>query len=92
MSISKEEILKIASLARLKLKQEETDYFASQINSIIEFVNKLNEVDVENIKEDYVPTPLREDIPSQSLDPQKALLNAPEKRLDMFVVPKIVDA
>ncbi len=92
MSISKKEIVKIASLARLKLKEEETDYFASQINNIVEFVNKLGEVNVGSIEEEHKPTPLREDIAQASLDPEKAILNAPEKRLDMFVVPKIVDA
>lgn len=91
MDISKEEIVKIASLARLKLKEDEIDYFASQMNNIVEFVNKLSEVNVNVVEEEYKPTPLREDLPQPSLDPQKALLNAPEKRLDMFVVPKFVD-
>lgn len=91
MSINKDEIIKMANLSRLKLKEDEIEYFASQMNSILEFVNKLNEVNIENIEQEYTPTFLREDEKRMSMSVEKALLNAPEKRLNMFVVPKIVD-
>ncbi|MEM3569810.1 MAG: Asp-tRNA(Asn)/Glu-tRNA(Gln) amidotransferase subunit GatC, partial [Candidatus Jordarchaeales archaeon] len=61
MSINKDEIIKMANLSRLKLKEDEIEYFASQMNSILEFVNKLNEVNIENIEQEYTPTFLRED-------------------------------
>ena len=91
MSINKDEIIKMANLSRLKLREDEIEYFASQMNSILEFVNKLNEVNIENIEQEYTPTFLREDEKRMSMSVEKAILNAPEKRLNMFVVPKIVD-
>ncbi len=93
MSISKEEVLKIAKLSRLELKEEEIEFFASQMKSIIDFVNKLSEVSETLSEEQYnTSTPLREDEPKPSLGVEKVLLNAPSKRLNMFEVPKIVDA
>ncbi|MGC8677535.1 MAG: Asp-tRNA(Asn)/Glu-tRNA(Gln) amidotransferase subunit GatC [Hydrogenobaculum sp.] len=92
MSISKEEIVKIAKLSRLELREDEVEFFSAQINNILEFVNKLNEVKAELLEEEYSgSTPLREDEPETSLEVEKVLLNAPAKRLNMFEVPKIVD-
>lgn len=93
MSISKEEVIKIAKLSRLELKEDEVEFFSAQMKNILDFVNKLNEVKAELIEEEYSnSTPLREDKPEASLEVDKVLLNAPAKRLNMFEVPKIVDA
>jgi len=92
MSISKEEVIKIAKLSRLELKEDEVEFFSAQMKNILEFVNKLNEVKAELIEEYSNSTPLREDEPEASLEVDKVLLNAPAKRLNMFEVPKIVDA
>ncbi len=93
MSITKEEVVKIAKLSRLELKEDEVEFFASQMKNILELVNKLNEVSESLLEEEYTSsTPLREDEPEPSLDVEKVLLNAPSKRLNMFEVPKIVDA
>jgi len=92
MSISKEEVMKIAKLSRLELKEDEVEFFSTQMKNILEFVNKLNEVKAELIEEYSNSTPLREDEPEASLEVDKVLLNAPAKRLNMFEVPKIVDA
>jgi aspartyl-tRNA(Asn)/glutamyl-tRNA(Gln) amidotransferase subunit C len=93
MSISKEEVIKIAKLSRLELKEDEVEFFSAQMRNILEFVNKLNEVEAELLEEEYTnSTPLREDEPETSLEADKVLLNAPAKRLNMFEVPKIVDA
>ncbi|MFP3294349.1 MAG: Asp-tRNA(Asn)/Glu-tRNA(Gln) amidotransferase subunit GatC [Hydrogenobaculum sp.] len=92
MSISKEEVIKIAKLSRLELKEDEVEFFSAQMKNILDFVNKLNEVKVELLEEEYSnSTPLREDEPEASLEVDKVLLNAPAKRLNMFEVPKIVD-
>jgi len=92
MSISKEEVIKIAKLSRLELKEDEVEFFSAQMKNILDFVNKLNEVKAELIEEYSNSTPLREDEPEASLEVDKVLLNAPAKRLNMFEVPKIVDA
>jgi aspartyl-tRNA(Asn)/glutamyl-tRNA(Gln) amidotransferase subunit C len=93
MSISKEEVIKIAKLSRLELKEDEVEFFSTQMKNILDFVNKLNEVKTELLEEEYSnSTPLREDEPEASLEVDKVLLNAPAKRLNMFEVPKIVDA
>jgi len=93
MSISKEEVIKIAKLSRLELKEDEVEFFSAQMKNILDFVNKLNEVKAELLEESICnSTPLREDEPETSLEVDKVLLNAPAKRLNMFEVPKIVDA
>jgi glutamyl-tRNA(Gln) and/or aspartyl-tRNA(Asn) amidotransferase, C subunit len=92
MSISKEEVIKIAKLSRLELKEDEVEFFSAQMKNILDFVNKLNEVKAELLEEYSNSTPLREDEPETSLEVDKVLLNAPAKRLNMFEVPKIVDA
>ena len=51
MSLSREEVLRIAKLARLKLSEEEIATFSPQLSSILEYVNILSEVDTENVKE-----------------------------------------
>lgn len=51
MALTKEEVLHLAKLCRIDLQPEEVDVFASQLSSILEYVGKLQEVDVDVTKE-----------------------------------------
>ncbi len=94
MKITKDEILHVADLARLDLDEASIETFAGQIGKILQYVDKLNEVDTEGVR----PTShaisstnaFREDELVPPLDRERALFNAPEKEEGNFVVPKVV--
>lgn len=95
MRISKEEIEHIASLARLSLTEKEKELFGSQISSILDYVEKLNELDTKNVEPTSHVLPLsnviRDDIPGPSIPREDALMNAPDHTEKFFRVPKIIE-
>ncbi len=94
MKMTKEEVLYVARLARLDLDAESIDKFAAQIDEILGYIEKLNQVDTEGIKATSHAISLtnvfRDDEQRPHLDREKVLANAPEKEEGQFVVPKIV--
>jgi aspartyl-tRNA(Asn)/glutamyl-tRNA(Gln) amidotransferase subunit C len=95
MKITKDEVLYVADLARLDLDQASIEKFAGQIGDVLEYVEKLNEVDTEGLRPTSHAISLtnvfREDEQRQPLDREQALANAPEKEDGNFVVPKIIE-
>ena len=92
--IDRETVLKVAYLARLKLTEEEVELFSKQLADILEFVNQMNEVDTQGVSPfvlDYGETPLREDIPGQTLPKEEIEKNAPQFENGYFVVPRIFE-
>jgi len=94
MSVDKNEILKIASLAKLKFSDEEIEKFTSQFNEILNYMDKLNEIDTENVQPLSHPLDInnvmREDELFNSIETKDALLNAPDKDEQYFKVPKVI--
>jgi aspartyl-tRNA(Asn)/glutamyl-tRNA(Gln) amidotransferase subunit C len=94
MKITKDQVLYVADLARLKLDAAAIEKFAGQIGEILEYVDKLNEVNTAGVKPTShaisLTNAFREDEPSQHLDREKALANAPQKEDGNFIVPKVV--
>jgi len=94
MKITKDEVLYVADLARLDLDSEMIDKFAGQIGTILDYVDKLNQVDTDGIRPTShaisLTNAFREDEPVEHLEREKALANAPEKEEGNFVVPKVV--
>ncbi len=91
--ISREEVLHIAKLAKLKLSEEEVGLFQEQLGEILEYFRKLEEVDTNNVEplKHVIATQnvFREDEPRESISPEEALKNAPKRRDDYFEVPKV---
>ena len=89
------EIDHVALLARLELKDEEKDLFSKQVGSIIEYVDKLNELDIDDVEPTAHVLPIknvfREDELRDSLPREKALQNAPRKSDGFYRVPKIIE-
>ena len=85
----------IAMLARLELTNEEKEIFSKQLSSIIEYINKLNELDTTSIKPTAHILPIknifRDDKLKPSLPKDKALQNAPGRTDDFYRVPKIIE-
>jgi aspartyl-tRNA(Asn)/glutamyl-tRNA(Gln) amidotransferase subunit C len=94
--ITREEVLKVAELARLSLTEAEARAMTSQLDTILEYAQALQALDTEGIEPTSHPipmqTPLREDRPAAVLPSEKAVANAPEKEDTAFLVPKVLDA
>ncbi len=92
--ISKDEVKHIADLARLKLDQEEVNLLSEQLSDILDYIDKLNELDTEDVVPTAYTIPmnnvLREDEAKPSIARNKALSNAPQKDEGQFKVPKII--
>ncbi len=95
MNISKEEVLHVAKLARLKFTDEEAAILAKDMENIIGFANKLNELDTEGIVPTAHAIPMsnafREDVVKPSYDRDAMLQNAPSAEDGGYTVPKVVD-
>ncbi len=95
MALSREEVQKVALLARLELTQEELDAQAQHINTLLQYVEVLQTLDVTGVPPTSHVLPmvnvLREDIMRPSLSREEVLANAPESREGCFVVPRIVE-
>ena len=94
MKITKEEVLYVARLARLDLDENAIDKFAGQIDEILGYIEKLNQVDTRGIKPTShaisLTNAFRDDVQQEHLDRERALDNAPEQEEGQFVVPKVV--
>lgn len=91
----KVDISYVAHLARLDLTGDEKQKFAAQLKDMLQYVAKLNEVDVTNVEPTAHAIPLtnvlRQDEVRPSADTARVLRNAPEHARDLFIVPKIVE-
>ncbi len=97
MSLSLDEVRRIAVLARLKLSPEEEQVFQGQLSAILEYVEQLKELDVSGVEPmthalatGDLP-PLRDDVVCPSLPPEEALANAPAREGTCFRVPRIIE-
>lgn len=95
MTISEEEVRHIASLAKLKLSEEEVKKFSTELGQITEFVETLKEVDVSSVSPTaYIvdkTNVFREDELKPSFDRELILKNAPSKDAGCISVPKVVE-
>ncbi len=95
MKISKEEVVKVAELARLEFTDEELDRFTEQLGNILAYIQKLAELDTTGVEPTShaldIATPLRDDRVVEWLTQEEALANAPEKEDGFFVVPQVIE-
>ena len=95
MKIKKEEVEYVAHLARLEFQTEEMEKFTAQLNDILLYMDKLNEVDTTGVTPMShaitVTNAFREDAVKESLSRDLSLANAPETRGDCFLVPRVVE-
>lgn len=86
---------KIAHLARLKFSEEEKPEIIGDLNRILTFVDKLNEVNTDNLEPliymNEETNRMRKDEVIQTITHKEALQNAPDKDSDYFRVPKVVN-
>ena len=91
MAIDKEQLLHVAQLARLELRDDEVERLGAQLNDILAAVSKVSELDLSDIPATSHPLDVvnvwDEDEPWESLPVEQALANAPERDGDAFRVP-----
>lgn len=95
MKIDNETVDKIAHLARLEFENEAKENIINDMNNMLSFIDKLNELDTSNVEplvymSDEVNI-LREDEVIHTISQQEGLKNAPKKDSDYFKVPKVID-
>jgi aspartyl-tRNA(Asn)/glutamyl-tRNA(Gln) amidotransferase subunit C len=85
----------VAKLARIELTDEERVKYSAQLEQILDYFKKLSAVDVEGVEPSAhahsIYNVWREDVPTAGMSIDDALLNAPAKRENQIVVPKVVD-
>ena len=95
MALSRSEIEHVALLSRLELDEETRERMTEQLGRVLDYIEKLNELDTENVEPMSHPGELknvfREDEPRGSLDPDDALANAPDRSKSSFRVPRVIE-
>ena len=95
MALTREDVEKVALLARLKFSDEEIEKFKEDLNNILDYIHKLNELETDKIPPTShvveMDNVFREDVVGESIPIEDVLLNAPEKKDRFFVVPKVIE-
>jgi aspartyl-tRNA(Asn)/glutamyl-tRNA(Gln) amidotransferase subunit C len=95
MKLSLEEVRHVAALARLSLSADEEERYRHQLSAILEAMEQLKALNTDQVEPTShaiaVEGMLREDVVVPSMDPAKALANAPAKVGTSFAVPKIIE-
>lgn len=95
MKITREDVVKVGLLARLELAPDEIDTFTGQMEAILSYVDKLNELDTTNIIPTAHAVPMenafRPDDIRPSIGSDQALAAAPDRVDDFFRVPKVIE-
>ena len=92
--IDEAQVRRVALLGRLELSDAEVTQFSSQLSDIVTYIEKLNELDTDNVEPLAHCLPvhnvLRDDVPAASLTNEQALANAPERVDEYFKMPKVL--
>ena len=92
--IKREDVEYLGKLARIELSEEEKKKLENDLEKILEYISKLNEVNTENVPPTYHVLPIknvfREDKVKESFPREELLKNAPDRTEEFFKVPKII--
>ena len=95
MKIDKQTIYKVADLARIEVKEEEVDGLITEMSKILTFMEKLNELDTQDVEPLVYMNPevnvWRNDVVKQEITVKEGLMNAAKHNDDFFMVPKIIE-
>jgi aspartyl-tRNA(Asn)/glutamyl-tRNA(Gln) amidotransferase subunit C len=95
MSLSIDDVAKVAVLARLRVSPDELQMFTGQLNSIMDYVAELQELDTDGVLPlahgIEVRTVFRDDVRGPALSREAALANAPKRNQESFLVPAVLE-
>ncbi|EPS51968.1 asparaginyl/glutamyl-tRNA amidotransferase subunit C [Clostridium botulinum CFSAN002367] len=93
MSVSKKDVEYVAELARLEFKEEEKDSFVNDLNKILNYMEKLDELNTDDVdivvNPYYIENKYREDNVEKSMELKEVIDNAPESLEKYVIVPKL---
>lgn len=100
MAISRDQVSKIAELAKLHFSEEQLDAFTAQFQHLLDYIEQLKQVDVEaveptshvSVTEEFEKYIFREDEVKPSLPVEESLANAPDPGSGHFRVPKVIES
>ena len=94
MSVSEEDVVRIAGLARLQLSEEERQTFRRQLDQVLAYIQKLNELDTTDAEpastSQHPGTRMREDSVEASLSREEALANARAQVRGFIRIPRVI--
>jgi aspartyl-tRNA(Asn)/glutamyl-tRNA(Gln) amidotransferase subunit C len=96
MSLTRQEVEKIAHLARLSITEQEMPVYVTSLSSIVDFVHDLSQVDTGSVQPMAHPLDgqrqrLRPDMVSDTDHREKYQLNAPSVQAGLYVVPRVIE-
>jgi aspartyl-tRNA(Asn)/glutamyl-tRNA(Gln) amidotransferase subunit C len=95
MSVDVATVRRVAKLARIRVPEERLPSLAGELNGILNWIEQLNEVDVEGVEPltsvVEATLPMRDDVVTDGGDPARVLANAPRTADGFFIVPKVVE-
>ncbi len=95
MGITRQDVEHVAELARLSFNEEELERLTGELNSILSHMEQLRQVSTQGVKPTTHAMELfnvfREDQVLPSMEPEKALANAPKRSRESFQVPRVIE-
>ena len=95
MEFDKKSLLKLGKLARISISDDKLNNLSKDLNSILEFVDQLKEIKTDQVDPTsnslYQKLEVRDDKVDTKNSAEDILKNAPEKEMDFFVVPKVIE-
>ncbi len=92
--ISEDDVRQVAKLSRLRLSDDEVAHFTGQLGAVLDYVAKLEELDIEGVSPMAHPMEmfnvLRDDAEAPGISVDEALKNAPDRDDPFFKVPKVL--
>jgi len=95
MSLTNDDVAKVALLARLRLSPGELGTFTGQLNAIVDYIAQLQEVDTKGVEPlahgIEIRNVFRDDVRGEPLPREAALANAPKRNATSFLVPAVLE-
>lgn len=95
MAVSKKDVEYVAELARIELMEDEKEGMIEDLNKVLAYMEKLNELDTDNVdiivNPYYIENKFREDEVQESMKLDEVIGNAPEKLEEYILVPTIIE-
>ncbi|PRR79073.1 Glutamyl-tRNA(Gln) amidotransferase subunit C [Clostridium liquoris] len=95
MAVSKKDVEYVAELARIELMEDEKEGMIEDLNKVLTYMDKLNELDTDNVdiivNPYYIENKFREDEVEESMQLSDIMENAPEKLEEYILVPTIIE-
>ncbi len=96
MALDKDTVARVARLARIHVEDQQLESLAGELTNIMGWIEQLSEVDTDQTEPmtsvAEMTLVMREDRVTEGGDPDGVLANAPERKDDFYVVPKVIES